>query len=255
MPASFSFCSLISCRAMSRSALYQNGLMLIASMSMPCASMAAKRSAPTTRVRRPTLQPHQRHGFREHAVRVHVDGLDAAAADHDLAAARRGLRVGMRRRQQAAAAEATPAIAPVMPPMKSLRVVISSSPCRIVFRDKYLSVVCARKGGSAPEPVWRRRRGEVTSCGRSGDGGARYAADAQRRQRLARCRHRPVHVDAATRIVDHHDVKSFPMRVLGRVADAEVEGEPGEEDPPQAALSKVPGQAGPRSAVVLVERR
>ncbi len=45
------------------------------------------------------------------------------------------------------------------------------------------------------------------------------------------------------------------MRVLGRVADAEVEGEPGHEDPPQAALSKVSGEAGPRSAVVLVECR
>src|SRR6185295_19101487 len=150
--------------------------------------------------------------------------------------------------------KATPAMAPVMPPMKSLRVVISSSPCRIVFRDKYLPAVCARKGGGRRSPV-ASSPGEVTSCGRSGDGGARYAADAQRRQRLARLRHRPVHVDAATRIVDYHDVESFPMRVLGRVADAEVEGEPGEEDPPQAALSKVSGEAGPRSAVVLVECR
>src|SRR4051812_23868117 len=45
------------------------------------------------------------------------------------------------------------------------------------------------------------------------------------------------------------------MRVLGRVADAEVEGEPGEEEPPQAALSKVSGEPGPGSAVVLVECR
>ena len=90
---------------------------------------------------------------------------------------------------------------------------------------------------------------------RSGDGGARHAADAKLRQGLARCRHRAVDIDAATGILDHHDVEAFPMRVLGRVADAEVEGEPGEEEPPQAALPKISGEAGRRPAVVLVERR
>ena len=42
--ASFSFWTAMSVRATSRSAVYQNGLMLSASTSMPCSSMARSRS-------------------------------------------------------------------------------------------------------------------------------------------------------------------------------------------------------------------
>ena len=54
---------------------------------------------------RPPLAVQHRHDLGEHAVRVDVDGLDAAAADHDLAAASRRLGVDVRRVKQAAAAE------------------------------------------------------------------------------------------------------------------------------------------------------
>ncbi|WP_366946317.1 DUF3566 domain-containing protein [uncultured Bradyrhizobium sp.] len=54
---------------------------------------------------RTELEVHHRQRFGKRAVRMDVDGLDAAAVDHDLAAACRGLRVHMRRVEHAAAAE------------------------------------------------------------------------------------------------------------------------------------------------------
>ena len=57
------------------------------------------------KIGRPELEPHHVHDLRKHAVRVHVDGLDAAAVDDDLPAPHRGLRMGIGRMQKAAAAE------------------------------------------------------------------------------------------------------------------------------------------------------
>jgi hypothetical protein len=45
------------------------------------------------------------------------------------------------------------------------------------------------------------------------------------------------------------------MRILAGVADAEIEGQPRDEQPTEAALPKVSGEPGLRPAVVLVERR
>src|SRR6476660_7730579 len=228
--------------------------MLSASTSMPCSSMALMRSVPMTRD----------SGFTFRPINAIASGK-AQCACTSTVFTRRPFTTTSRRLGAGCACvcvvcissqptKATPAMAPVMPPMKSLRVVISSSPCRIVFR-RSISLPYASGKGVSRDRSLRRRWEEVASCRRSVDGGVRYAADAKCRQGLARCRHRAVDVDAATRILDHHDVEAFPMRVLGGVADAEVEREPGEEEPPQAALSKVSGEPGLRSAIVLVECR
>jgi hypothetical protein len=57
------------------------------------------------KIGRPELEPHHVHDLGEHAVGVNVHGLDAAAADDDLAAPHRGLCVGIGRMQKPAAAE------------------------------------------------------------------------------------------------------------------------------------------------------
>jgi len=79
--------------------------------------------------------------------------------------------------------------------------------------------------------------------------------DVQAREGRARRRQRAADIDGAAGVLDDGHGKVLSPRVFGRVADAEVEGEPGHEDPPQAALSKISGEAGLRSAVVLVECR
>ena len=115
--ASFSFWILMICLARSRSVLYQLGLMLSASTSMPCSSMACSRTATcdghveVRPQRRPCeLQVHQRQRLGHRAVGVHVDRLHALAVDDDLPAPRLGPR--RRGRHQVAADEHQAARAP-----------------------------------------------------------------------------------------------------------------------------------------------
>ena len=50
-------------------------------------------------------------------------------------------------------------------------------------------------------------------------------------------------------------LEAFAVRVLGRIADAEIEGEAGEEDAREAALAQVAGEPGRRLAIVFIEGR
>ena len=81
------------------------------------------------------------------------------------------------------------------------------------------------------------------------------AADIERRERLARGGDRSVHVDAAAGILDHDRGEALPVRVLGRVANAEIERQAGEKHARQPALAQIAGEAGRRRLVVLEKRR
>ena len=80
--------------AASRSARYQNGLMLSASTSTPDLSMCARRSPTFDHKQRGCFERviDQLRGVGNDAVRVHVDGLDPLAGDDDLPAS---MRVGV----------------------------------------------------------------------------------------------------------------------------------------------------------------
>src|SRR5262249_7190731 len=90
---------------------------------------------------------------------------------------------------------------------------------------------------------------------RSTDGVSANSRDAQRREALARGGDRAIDVDAAASVFDHHHGKALAARVLGRVAYAEIEREPRNEDSVQAPLAQITGKAGGGLAVVLVEGR
>ena len=70
----------------------------------------------------------------------------------------------------------------------------------------------------------------------SGDGVCVYAGYGAFAQHGARRRDRSVEIDAAAAILDHHRFKAVPVRVLGRVADAEIESQAGEEDAEAVAV-------------------
>jgi len=85
--------------ATSRSALYQYGLMLSASTSIPCfvhraeAIRGLRHHQHVRQIRLAgDLQIHERHGLGHRAVRVDVDRLHPLAIDHDLTAPRLRLR-------------------------------------------------------------------------------------------------------------------------------------------------------------------
>src|SRR5919201_1803872 len=65
--------------------------------------------------------------------------------------------------------------------------------------------------------------------------------NAQRGEALARGGHRAFHVDAAARILDHGHGKPFSTRILGGVAYAEIERQPGNEDAREASLAQIAG--------------
>src|SRR5262249_23946817 len=66
---------------------------------------------------------------------------------------------------------------------------------------------------------------------------------------------RTVHVDAAAGVLDDDRLETLAMGVLGRVAYAKIERQPGKEDAPQAAFAQITGEPGRRRAVVLIKRR
>src|SRR5215813_2949065 len=102
----------------------------------------------------------------------------------------------------------------------------------------------------------RRQLGAKSSALRldrfgSSDGVSGYSRNAQRRKALARGGDRDV--DAAASILDHDHDKTLAARVLRRVAHAEIEREPRNEDSRQASLAQITRKAGGGLAVVLVE--
>src|SRR5262245_61462956 len=107
---------------------------------------------------------------------------------------------------------------------------------------------------SHARPNWERpSHGCSDSTFGSTDGISANSCDAQRRKALARGGDRAVDVDAAASILDHHHGKALAARVLGRIAYAEIEREPRNEDSVQAPLAQITGKAGGGLAVVLVE--
>ena len=81
------------------------------------------------------------------------------------------------------------------------------------------------------------------------------ATHAKRLENRARRGHGAIDIDAAAGILDHHHVEALAARIFGRIAHAEIEGEAGQEDPPEAALAQIAGEAGMGLAIVFVERR
>ena len=166
--------------------------MLSASTSMPCSSMALMRSVPMTRVSGFTLRP----------IKAMASGKAQCACTSTVFTRRPFTTTSRRLGAGCACAcvacissqptKATPAMAPVMPPMKSLRVVMSSSPCRIVLRKKYLSPGCARKGGAS--------RDRIASA--AGDVQATAACDMQRTPSAARAS-RVAAIEPSTSMLRH----------------------------------------------------
>src|SRR6266576_883859 len=73
----------------------------------------------------------------------------------------------------------------------------------------------------------------------SGDGVSRERGDVQAREALMRRRQRAPDIDGATGVLDDGHGKVLSPRVLGRVADAEVEREPGDKDARETALAQI----------------
>src|SRR5580658_3936565 len=111
--------------------------------------------------------------------------------------------------------------------------------------------------------VWAIANGEwrIANCSTttryspSRDPGHIDHARADRGERLVRRGDRAVDIDAAAGVLDHDRREAAAVGILGRVADAEVEGEAGEEDAGEATLPQIRGQAGRRRVVVLVKSR
>src|SRR5690348_56784 len=76
----------------------------------------------------------------------------------------------------------------------------------------------------------------------SGDGVSRERADVQAGEARARRPQRAVDVDGAAGVLDDGHGKILSPRVLGRVADAEVEREPGDKDARESALAQITRQ-------------
>jgi len=72
------------------------------------------------------------------------------------------------------------------------------------------------------------------------DGIAGNAQDADFIENPTGCIHRAIDIDAATRIVDYHNIERLPSCVLGGIADAEVEREPCHESAREARSRRYP---------------
>src|SRR6516162_587959 len=83
----------------------------------------------------------------------------------------------------------------------------------------------------------------------------RVEANADGVQSPPRREHRAADIDATARVFGHDDLEALMPGVLGRVAHAEIEREPGNKDARESALPQIAGQSGTSPAVVFVERR
>src|SRR5262249_40498283 len=75
----------------------------------------------------------------------------------------------------------------------------------------------------------------ASRCSRHRAGG--HAGNGEVRKGAARRLQRAAHIDGAAGILDHDDRKAAAVRILGRVAHAEIEGEAGQEHALKAALA------------------
>ena len=134
-------------------------------------------------------------------------------------------------------------------------------------------IVIGYDGGATPVraayPAGRSQRATATlSCGgpkpaafsrtairKSADRVRSHTRDGQAQEGLVCRLHRASHVDAAAGVLHHDHLEAAAVRVLGRVAHAEVEREAGDEYALQATLAQVAGEPCRRRVVVLVEGR
>src|SRR5256885_1858052 len=99
--------------------------------------------------------------------------------------------------------------------------------------------------------IWR-----TTACGAAATPLARCGNprssqnNARAARRLRAAQRAPL---GAARILDHDHGNALAARVLGRVAYAEIERQPSNEDAHEAPLAQIAGQSGGRLAVVLVK--
>src|SRR5271165_3951308 len=83
----------------------------------------------------------------------------------------------------------------------------------------------------------------------------RYAGNVEISQDASRLGHRAAHINSTAGILDHDRVETLAAGVFTRIADAEIEGEPGDEHAGESAFAQIAGQPSMSLAVVLVERR
>src|SRR5207247_6635809 len=88
-----------------------------------------------------------------------------------------------------------------------------------------------------------------------GDVGADAPPDPRRRHLPPRLCEGPAGVDRAARVLDDRRVKASPARVEGGPGDAEIRGEPDEDDVLEPAVAKVPREPRGGLAVGLAEGR
>ena len=69
------------------------------------------------------------------------------------------------------------------------------------------------------------------------------------------CGHRTVEINAAAGVFDDRNFEACLARIFRRIADAEVECEPGYKHGLQFTFSQVTQEAGRRLVVVFVKRR
>ena len=74
-----------------------------------------------------------------------------------------------------------------------------------------------------------------------------------RRKARARRRNRSAKIDAAASLFDDDRGKAFALRVLGRIAHAEIKGEADEKGPLEIALAQIAGKSGRRRAVPILQ--
>src|SRR5215470_2308578 len=79
------------------------------------------------------------------------------------------------------------------------------------------------------------------------------ARNCQAREGLVGRGHRPANIDTAASLLDYHRLKTATMRILRRVAHANVQRQADEENPLETALAQISGKPGRRRVVVLVE--
>src|SRR5258708_4002926 len=64
---------------------------------------------------------------------------------------------------------------------------------------------------------------------------------------------RAVKINRPAAGLDKHDVEPKPARVHGRVVDAKIGRESGQEKTPETALAQITGEAGRRAPIVFIE--